>query len=205
MTQAAQQALRRTIELFSNTTRFALACNNSDKIIEAIQSRCAILRYTKLSDVELLKRLLEVCDQEHVVKTDEGLEAIIFTAQGDMRQALNNLQSTFSGFGVVNSENVFKVCDQPHPLLVKSIVEACLKCEIDMSYRGKFSFEVRRAGGGGGFGVFLPLWDNTGTLYLSIHWCPCVSIALLYPISFISSIFYFELDFPFRTFLPIGL
>jgi replication factor C subunit 2/4 len=44
-----------------------------------------------------------------VPKTDDGLEAIVFTAQGDMRQALNNLQSTFDGFGFVSANNVFKV------------------------------------------------------------------------------------------------
>lgn len=41
----------------------------------------------------------------------EGLEAIIFTADGDMRQALNNLQATYSGFRFVNQENVFKVAN----------------------------------------------------------------------------------------------
>merc|ERR1712070_97752 len=56
----------------------------------------------------------------------EGLEAIIFTAEGDMRNALNNLQSTFSGFAYVNSENVFKVCDQPHPQVMKQILDTCL-------------------------------------------------------------------------------
>ncbi len=66
MTPGAQQALRRTMEIFSNTTRFALACNMSNKIIEPIQSRCAILRYTKLGDKQLLKRLIEVCDAEKV-------------------------------------------------------------------------------------------------------------------------------------------
>ncbi|CAB4039716.1 replication factor C subunit 2-like, partial [Paramuricea clavata] len=86
MTDGAQQALRRTMEVFSKTTRFALACNISDKIIEAIQSRCAILRYTKLSDAQILSRLMEICDKEKVLKTDDGLEAITFTAQGDMRQ-----------------------------------------------------------------------------------------------------------------------
>lgn len=82
MTAAAQQAMRRTIEIYSNTTRFAFACNLSDKIIEAIQSRCAILRYSRLSDAQLLKRILEVAQAESVSYTDEGMEAIIFTAQG---------------------------------------------------------------------------------------------------------------------------
>ncbi|KAA3455494.1 replication factor C subunit 2 [Gossypium australe] len=42
----------------------------------------------------------------------EGLEAIIFTADGDMRQTLNNLQATYSGFRFFNQENVFKVISQ---------------------------------------------------------------------------------------------
>ena len=88
MTDGAQQALRRTMEIYSKTTRFALACNASDKIIgkkfasltyitsllsnvmmvsaEPIQSRCAVLRYSKLSDVQILSRLLDVCDKEEV-------------------------------------------------------------------------------------------------------------------------------------------
>lgn len=66
MTPGAQQALRRTMEIFSNTTRFALACNMSNKIIEPIQSRCAILRYAKLRDAEVLRRLLEICEMENV-------------------------------------------------------------------------------------------------------------------------------------------
>jgi replication factor C subunit 2/4 len=132
MTSAAQQALRRTMEIYSNTTRFALACNVSSKIIEPIQSRCAILRYTRLGDEQVLKRLLEVIKAEgvrhglcpmlpvtlishlfsfsqNIPHTDDGLEAVLFTAEGDMRQALNNLQSTHAGYGFVNRENVFKV------------------------------------------------------------------------------------------------
>ncbi|XP_064392063.1 replication factor C subunit 2-like [Halichondria panicea] len=135
MTDGAQQALRRTMEIFSKTTRFALACNASDKIIEAIQSRCAVLRYSKLSDTQILTRLLEVCEKEAVPRCDEGLEAIIFTAQGDMRHALNNLQSTYAGFGFVSAENVFKVCDEPHPLLIKEMLTHCVNTRIDDGYQ----------------------------------------------------------------------
>ena len=134
MTDGAQQALRRTMEIYSNTTRFALACNNSEKIIEPIQSRCAMLRYGKLSDAQVLAKVLVVCSKENISYTDDGLEAIVFTAQGDMRQALNNLQSTNNGFGHVNSENVFKVCDEPHPLLVKEMLEFCTQGNIVKAY-----------------------------------------------------------------------
>ena len=125
MTSAAQQALRRTMEIYSSSTRFALACNNSTKIIEPIQSRCAVLRFSRLADVEILERLLQVCHEEKVPYDDSGLEAIIFSAEGDMRNALNSLQSTHSGFGYINAENVFKVCDQPHPEKIKKAVLAC--------------------------------------------------------------------------------
>ncbi|OCH87469.1 P-loop containing nucleoside triphosphate hydrolase protein [Obba rivulosa] len=131
MTPGAQQALRRTMEIYANTTRFALACNMSNKIIEPIQSRCAILRYTKLRDTEILQRLLEICAAEQVKYNDDGLTALIFTAEGDMRQAINNLQSTHSGFGFVSGDNVFKVCDQPHPIVVQVMIKACLKGDID--------------------------------------------------------------------------
>merc|ERR1712038_833494 len=135
MTEAAQQALRRTMELFSSTTRFALACNSSEKIIEPIQSRCAMLRYSKLSDAQVLANLLTVCDKENVPYSDDGMDAIVFTAQGDMRQALNNLQSTTEGFGYVNSENVFKVCDEPHPLLIKDMLIHCSQSNMDQAYQ----------------------------------------------------------------------
>lgn len=122
MTSGAQQALRRTMELYSNTTRFAFACNQSKKIIEPLQSRCAILRYNKLTDEQILKRLLQVIESEVIQYTKDGLEAIVFTAEGDMRQAINNLQSTVAGFGLVNGDNVFKIVDSPHPLVVKKML-----------------------------------------------------------------------------------
>mmetsp|Transcript_20144 Transcript_20144/g.51410 ORF Transcript_20144/g.51410 Transcript_20144/m.51410 type:complete len:321 (+) Transcript_20144:179-1141(+) len=130
MTSSAQQALRRIMEIYAASTRFVLACNQSSKIIEPIQSRCAILRYTRLSDKQVLKRVLYVAEQEGITYNEEGLEALIFSADGDMRQALNNMQSTHAGFGFINKENVFKICDQPHPRKVQLILRECLSNSV---------------------------------------------------------------------------
>lgn len=131
MTKGAQQALRRTMEIYSKTTRFALACNISSKIIEPIQSRCAIVRFTRLDDGQVVKRLKEVMELEKIHEFDNsGLEALVFTAQGDMRQALNNLQSTYAGCGAITAENVFKVVDRPHPVTVQTILHCCDRGEL---------------------------------------------------------------------------
>lgn len=136
MTAGAQQALRRTMEIYSSTTRFAFACNQSNKIIEPLQSRCAILRYSRLTEQQILKRLLEVCEAEKVKWSEDGLAALIFSAEGDMRQALNNLQSTVAGFGFVNGDNVFKVVDSPHPVAISAIVTSCKQCNVELALNG---------------------------------------------------------------------
>ncbi|KAI0023526.1 DNA replication factor C-like protein [Xylariomycetidae sp. FL0641] len=131
MTSGAQQALRRTMEIYSNTTRFAFACNQSNKIIEPLQSRCAILRYGRLTDAQVVKRLLQVIEAEGVQYSDDGLAALVFSAEGDMRQAINNLQSTHAGFGFVSGDNVFRVVDSPHPIKVQAMLKACYEGRVD--------------------------------------------------------------------------
>jgi replication factor C subunit 2/4 len=131
MTSGAQQALRRTMEIYSNTTRFAFACNQSNKIIEPLQSRCAILRYSRLTDGQIVHRLKQICEAEKVEVSDDGLAALVFCAEGDMRQAINNLQSTHSGFGFVSGDNVFKVADSPHPIKVQAMLKCCYEGKVD--------------------------------------------------------------------------
>lgn len=124
MTGQAQQALRRTMELHANTTRFALACNNSSKIIEPIQSRCAVVRYGKLTNTEVHQRLKLVVEKENIAEhvTADGFEALQYIAEGDLRSAINSLQATYAGYGLVNAANVFKVCDQPPPTIIRNII-----------------------------------------------------------------------------------
>jgi len=96
-----------------------------NKIIEAIQSRCAILRFSILSGEDIIFRLNNIAKLENVTITDDRMETLVFSADGDMRQAINNLQSTHTGFGIVNKENVLKVCDIPHPTYVKGVIKYC--------------------------------------------------------------------------------
>lgn len=133
MTSGAQQALRRTMEIYSSTTRFAFACNQSNKIIEPLQSRCAILRYARLTDAQVVKRLKQICEAEKVEHSEDGLAALVFSAEGDMRQAINNLQSTLSGFGFVSGDNVFRVVDSPHPIKVQGMIKACWEGKVDVA------------------------------------------------------------------------
>ena len=131
MTSGAQQALRRTMEIYSNTTRFAFACNQSNKIIEPLQSRCAILRYARLTDGQVVHRLMQIMEAETVEHSEDGLAALVFSAEGDMRQAINNLQSTWAGFGFVSGDNVFRVVDSPHPVKVQAMIKSCWEGRVD--------------------------------------------------------------------------
>ncbi len=128
MTAAAQQALRRTMEMYSTTTRFVFACNTSTKIIEPIQSRCAILRFTKLDNEDVRKRLEYIMKQEKIEEMikKNGLDAIIFLSDGDLRYAINTLQvaSTFRE-KIITDEFIYQICDKPQPLLIKNIIDAC--------------------------------------------------------------------------------
>lgn len=136
MTPAAQQALRRTMEIYSHSTRFAFACNNSNKIIEPIQSRCAIIRYKKLSNTDVITKILSIMKAEGILHehepeknayTEDGLGAILYLAEGDLRHAINTLQATYVGYRFVSAENVFKVCDQPHPVLIENILISAIQ------------------------------------------------------------------------------
>jgi len=134
MTGAAQQAMRRTMEIFSQTTRFALACNISSKIIEPIQSRCAILRFSRIADEDMIARLKLVLDKEGAPYDQSGLEALVFSAEGDMRNVLNGAQSTFNAFGNITKDTVFRMNDQPQPEKIRGSLESSLKKDMKATF-----------------------------------------------------------------------
>ena len=78
---------------FSETTRFVLSCNTSSKIIEPIQSRCMILRFSRLQEIDIERNLKRVIEGEGVKITEQAFKTLVFIADGDMRQAINNIQA----------------------------------------------------------------------------------------------------------------
>jgi hypothetical protein len=89
-----------------------------------------------LTDGQIVKRLMQICEAEKVKSSDDGIAALVFSAEGDMRQAINNLQSTWAGFGFVSGDNVFRVVDSPHPVKVQAMIKACWEGKVDEALDG---------------------------------------------------------------------
>lgn len=130
MTTKAQQAINNLMETYHQTTRFAFTCNNSYDIIEAIQSRCIIFRYNRLLPNQMLNRLRKICELEKINFNDDGLKTIVAISQGDLRRAINNLQLTYNSYTNIIPENVYKLCDKPHPLAIQNIFIACHQKDV---------------------------------------------------------------------------
>ena len=126
MTADAQQALRRTMELYTQTTRFILACNYLSKIIEPIQSRTALFRFYPLKKEDVVARLAYIAKNERVEYDEKALETIYDVTQGDMRKAINVLQAA-SAYGKVTVEAVYKVLGLAQPKEVREMINLALK------------------------------------------------------------------------------
>lgn len=105
MTSDAQTALRRIIEDTASHCRFIMIANNVSKIIEPLQSRCAVFKFTRISEDEIIGYLEEICKKEKVKYTKDGLKTLYSYSEGDMRHAINMLQAA-SSLGTINDENV---------------------------------------------------------------------------------------------------
>jgi len=119
LTNEAQNALRRTMESYTQTCRFILSCNYSSKIIEPIQSRCSVFRFRRLSRETVKKRLKYILDCEKVEYDDTGLDAVAYIAEGDVRHAVNILQSA-AALGRVDEKNVYSISSSARPGIFKA-------------------------------------------------------------------------------------
>ncbi len=127
LTADAQQALRRTMESTSAVTRFIISANYSSRIIEPIQSRCAVFRFMPLGEKDVHKALGEVADKEKLHIDKEAHEALFYISEGDMRKALNILQGCSMHSRKISGELVHKISSKATPREVKEMVDLALK------------------------------------------------------------------------------
>jgi len=134
LTREAQQALRRTMEKYTQTCRFILSCNYSSKIIDPIQSRCAVFRFKPITKEELLPYLSEIAGMEKLkIPSDCGIMqnpvflAIYEASEGDVRRALNYLQASSAVEGRIDSSTVYEIASYARPEEVRKVVDFALK------------------------------------------------------------------------------
>lgn len=130
MTSDAQHALRRTMERYTETCRFILSCNYSGKIIEPIQSRCALFRFSPLSKDDIHSYLSEIAKNEGITLGPNALETIISFSEGDMRRAINALQSASSLGKKIDEKYVHKIIGKVTHEDIKEILSLTLKNEF---------------------------------------------------------------------------
>ena len=127
MTKDAQHALRREMEMYTKTSSFILSCNYSSKIIDPIQSRCAIFRFAPVKGHQIISRLDYIAKAENLNISNNAIEIIVYFAEGDMRRAVNILQASSSMGEEITEESVQEVVSKAKPKDVKKIVNKALE------------------------------------------------------------------------------
>jgi replication factor C small subunit len=127
LTKEAQQALRRTMENHTSTCRFVLAANYSSKIIDPIQSRCAVFRFKPLAKEHALGHINHIAANESLKMTEEAKEALVTVAEGDLRRVTNILQSCAAVAKNITPETVYSLASVAEPTEVKEVLLTALK------------------------------------------------------------------------------
>ena len=131
LTTDAQAALRRTMERYANICRFILSCNYSSKIIDPIQSRCAIYRFRPLSPEAVKEEIARIAAKEHLTVTPLAMDAMVYIAQGDMRKAINALQGAAIISTKIEAPMVYAITSNARPDEIENLLKVALSGDFD--------------------------------------------------------------------------
>jgi replication factor C small subunit len=135
LTPDAQAALRRTMESYALTCRFILSCNYSSKIIDPIQSRCAIYRFRPLSRDAIAEEIHRIAGKEKIKVSGEAIDAIVYVAQGDMRKAINALQGAAIISSEIDGKMVYAITATARPEEIEDLLSLSLKGDFEAAER----------------------------------------------------------------------
>ena len=126
LTSDAQQALRRTMEQFSSNCRFIMSCNYSSKIIDPIQSRCAVFRFNNLDEDHVKDYIQRLGEAEDFKISEDAVKAVMRVSNGDLRRVTNVLQTAAISTNEIEEEDVYSVAASLRPEEIKEIMEKSL-------------------------------------------------------------------------------
>ena len=141
MTFDAQFALRRIIEKYSDDTRFCIICNYMNKIIAPIKSRCVNLRFYPIEKSIIVERLKYICKCENLKYEPNSLESIAIIANGDLRKAINILQSLSMMGKKINIQSCYNSAGIPSPELIKDLYSILINKSINFEACYKYIYE----------------------------------------------------------------
>jgi len=127
LTKEAQQALRRTMENYTRTCRFILSCNYSSKIIDPIQSRCAIFRFKLLSKKETIEIIENIAKSESLKISEKAKEAIYEVSNGDCRRMENIMQSCAAISDNITEDLIYSIASVARPKEINNVLQLALK------------------------------------------------------------------------------
>jgi replication factor C small subunit len=127
LTTDAQQALRRTMEQFSDNARFILSCNYSSKIIDPIQSRCAVFRFNRLENEEVEEYITRIAEGEDFKISREAIDAVLRVAGGDLRRVTNILQTAAMQKDKIEEEDIYGAAASLKPDEINEILDKALE------------------------------------------------------------------------------
>ncbi len=131
LTTDAQAALRRTMETYAQTCRFILSCNYSSKIIDPIQSRCAIYRFKPLGKAAIAEEIQKIAKNEGVTVAEDAINAIVYVAQGDMRKAINALQGAAIISPLITGQMVYAITATARPDEIDLLLDLSLAGDFE--------------------------------------------------------------------------
>lgn len=113
-----QPALRNAMEEFARNCSFIFTCNYKNRIIQPLQSRCAVVDFalkngekTKMAGT-FFKRVISILESESVEFDEKVIAEVVKKHFPDYRRTLNELQR-YSKFGKIDTGILAQVNDTP--------------------------------------------------------------------------------------------
>jgi replication factor C small subunit len=119
------------METYARTCRFVLSCNYSSKIIDPIQSRCAIYRFRPLTTAAIAEEIRRIAEAEGLCVAEEAVEAIAYVAQGDMRRAINALQGAAMVSDEIDASMVYATTATARPEEIVELLRLVVAGEFE--------------------------------------------------------------------------